>query len=248
MYDFKDKVVVVTGGSNGIGETTVREFAKANATVILNYYSDSTKAKQIVDDMKKDGKIVVLKQGSVDDESFIKEMFLEVSKEFGKIDILINNAGITKDEFLMISKVEDINKVIDTNLKGVILCSKYVTPYMISNRRGKIINMSSVAAFSGNAAQTIYSATKAGIIGFTKSLAKELARYNIHVNTIAPGFITTNMTSKLPKKMLEKYIESIPLHKFGEPRDISQLIQFLCSEECNYIIGQVLTIDGGLTC
>lgn len=248
MYNFENKVVVVTGGSNGIGETIVREFAKANAKVVLNYRSDSVKANQILEDLRAKGYSVTLKQGSVEDEDFIKNMFKEVNEEFGRIDILVNNAGITKDAFLMISKSKDIESVINTNLKGVMLCSKYVAPYMINHKSGKIINMSSVSGLRGTIGQTAYSASKAGIIGFTQSLAKELARYNIHVNAIAPGFIETNMTNKLSSRLKKEYSDRIPLGKFGATKDIAYLVQFLCTDECKYIIGQTIAIDGGLSC
>lgn len=248
MFDFKDKVVVVTGSSNGIGEAVLRKFAQSGATVILNYRSDTEKALKIQEECALAGQKVVLKQGSVSDEVFVKNMMTEIANEFGKIDILINNAGITKDGFLMTSKITDIESVLDTNLKGVLLCCKYVIPHMVKEKRGKIINISSVSALKGSSTQSVYSATKAGIIGVTQSLAVELSKFNIDVNAVAPGFIETKMTNKLSSRLKEKYVSQIPKGRFGSCEEVANVVQFLSSDLASYIVGQTISIDGGLTC
>lgn len=248
MFDFSNKVVVVTGGSGGIGGAVVRMFAANNATVVLVYRSNTESASRIANECESLSGKVILKQGSVADADFVKTMFYDINKQFGHIDMLINNAGINKDGFLMTSKVADIQKVVDTNLMGVILCSKLVTPYMIQKKCGKIINTASVSALKGTSGHSIYSAAKAGVIGLTKSLAVELARFNIEVNAVAPGFIKTKMTDKLPTAIRENYMSMIPMKKFGESTDVANLIEWLCSDLCNYITGQTIVIDGGLSC
>lgn len=248
MDNFRGRVIVVTGASNGIGAEIARTFAGLQATTILNYHNDMVSAQAIKDSCEKAGGKVILKKGSIADIDFVKNLIKEVVEEYGKIDYLINNAGINKDGFLMTAKLEDIERVVNTNLYGTINCCKMVIPNMIKNKYGKIINIASVAGIKGSAGQTIYSSTKAGIMGLTRSLALELARFNIQVNSIAPGFIDTAMTKKLPAKITDEYIKVIPVNRFGECSDVANLVKFLCSDECNYIIGQNIVIDGGLTC
>ena len=168
--------------------------------------------------------------------------------EYGRIDFLVNNAGINKDGFLMTTKLEDIQRIVDTNLLGTIRSCKMVIPHMIKNKSGKIINIASVAGIKGSIGQTAYSATKAGIIGLTRSLALELSRFNIQVNAVAPGFINTEMTKKLPERVKSEYANTIPIKRFGEAAEVANLVKFLCSDECSYILGQTIVIDGGLSC
>lgn len=244
---FRGKVVLVTGGSNGIGAEIVKKFASLGSKVILNYNCNTEAAKIIKCECEEQGGTVFLKQGDVSDEAFVKEMFQAVSQDIGNINYLVNNAGINKDGFLMTSNIKDIDNVISTNLKGTIYCCKYVIPYMINNRQGAIVNISSVSGIKGTIGQTIYGGTKAGIIGLTKALAVEMAKYNIRVNSISPGFINTRMTEKIPSKMKQEYIKAIPVKRFGECSEIADLVEFLLSEKSSYIDGQNIVIDGGLT-
>lgn len=245
--DFRHKVVLVTGASNGIGAEIVRRCSALGAKVVLNYNSDTEAAQAIQKDCEKKGGIVFLKQGDVSDEEFIKEMFQSVSKEVGKVEYLVNNAGINRDGFLMTSSIRDIDTVVDTNLMGTIYCCKYALSHMISNRKGVIVNISSVSGFKGTSGQTIYGSTKAGIIGLTKALAIEMAKYNIRVNSISPGFINTRMVEGITPKLQEEYLNAIPLKRFGECSEVADLVEFLLSEKSKYIDGQNIVIDGGLT-
>lgn len=245
--EFKDKVVLITGASNGIGAETARRFASFGARVVLNFYSDVEAAEKIKKECAKDGQTIILIQGNVADEAFVKEMFKKVSNEVGKVEFLINNAGINRDGFLMTSKVADIDKVIDTNLQGTIYCCKHAFSHMISNRGGVIVNVASVSGIKGSIGQSIYGATKAGIIGLTKALAVEMARNNIRVNSISPGFIDTRMVHKIPQRLKDEYLNAIPMKRFGECSEVVDLIEFLLSSKSKYIDGQNIVIDGGLT-
>lgn len=248
MQEFQGKVIVVTGGSNGIGAEIVRTFSRLGATVLLNYNHSHEAALAIEEECQQFDGSVILKQGSIEDIEFIKQMFKEVMVEYGRIDFLVNNAGINKDGFLMTTKLEDIQRIVDTNLLGTIRSCKMVIPHMIKNKSGKIINIASVAGIKGSIGQTAYSATKAGIIGLTRSLALELSRFNIQVNAVAPGFINTEMTKKLPERVKSEYANTIPIKRFGEAAEVANLVKFLCSDECSYILGQTIVIDGGLSC
>lgn len=242
----KDKVAIVTGASKGIGKAIAINFAKEGAKVVINYRSDDDGAKSVESEIKNNGGIAVLHKGDVSKFSVAEELMKFSVEQFGRIDILVNNAGITKDTLLLRMKEEDFDNVINVNLKGSFNCAKQVAPIMIKQRYGKIVNISSVIGLIGNAGQVNYAASKAGIIGMTKSLAKELATKNINVNAIAPGFIETDMTDVLSDKTKDLIMSHIPLKRMGSANDIANTAVFLSSELSNYITGQVITVDGGM--
>lgn len=242
----KDKVAIVTGASKGIGKAIAINFAKEGAKVVINYRSDDDGAKSVESEIKNNGGIAVLHKGDVSKFSVAEELMKFSVEQFGRIDILVNNAGITKDTLLLRMKEEDFDNVINVNLKGSFNCAKQVAPIMIKQRYGKIVNISSVIGLIGNAGQVNYAASKAGIIGMTKSLAKELATKNITVNAIAPGFIETDMTDVLSDKTKDLIMSHIPLKRMGSANDIANTAVFLSSELSNYITGQVITVDGGM--
>lgn len=239
MSDFKDKIVLITGGSRGIGKAIAESFAERGATVIVTY-------KNSIDENYFNSKNIHHYKCDVADLKSVQEITDKIIKEHTKIDILVNNAGITKDGLLMRMSEEDWDTVIDTNLKGVFNMTKAVSRNMMSKRYGKIINITSIVGIMGNAGQANYVASKAGVIGFTKSIAKELASRNIYVNAVAPGFIATEMTDKLTEEVKQNYLNSIPLKKFGTGEDIAKAVMFLASEESDYITGQTLCVDGGI--
>lgn len=239
-----DKICIVTGGSRGIGRSICVELAKAGATVVINYNSNEGAAQRVLEEIKALGKEAIIYKANVAKSKEIIEMVDVIHEKYGRIDVLVNNAGITKDSLLLRMKEQEWDKVIDTNLKGVYNTSKACIKYMVKQRQGKIINISSIVGIFGNAGQVNYAAAKAGVIGFTKSLAKELGSRGITVNAIAPGFVKTDMTSQLLEKHdLEK---NIPLKRVGLPEDIAHGVVFLSSDMASYITGQVLSIDGGL--
>lgn len=242
-----NKNVLVTGGTRGIGEAISREFAKKGYDLIINYVNSNDKAQNLKQELEKEYNIKVLPiQTDISNEISIKNMVDTAINEFGKIDVLVNNAGITKDALLMRMKKEDFEDVINVNLLGTFNVTKNVIPYMIKQRSGRIINISSVVGVSGNAGQTNYSASKAGIIGFTKSLAKEVASRNILVNAVAPGFIETQMTDVLKQEVKEEIAKNIPLRRMGTPEDVANVVKFLAGEQSSYITGQVINVDGGM--
>lgn len=242
----KDKVAVVTGASKGIGKAIAINFAKEGAKVVVNYRSDDNGAQDVVKEIEKNGGIGVLHKGDVSNFSTAEEMIKFCVEKFGKIDVLVNNAGITKDTLLLRMKEEDFDNVINVNLKGSFNCVKHAAPFMIKQRYGKILNISSVIGLIGNAGQINYAASKAGVIGMTKSLAKELGGKGINVNAIAPGFIETDMTSVLSEKIKETILSHIALSKMGCVDDVANLAVFLASDLSSYITGQVITVDGGM--
>lgn len=242
-----NKNVLVTGGTRGIGEAISREFAKKGYDIIINYVKSNKRAEKLKDELESTYNIKVLPiQADLASETEINNMVDVAIKEFGKIDVLVNNAGITKDALLMRMKKEDFEDVINVNLVGTFNVTKNVIPYMIKQRSGRIINISSVVGVSGNAGQTNYSASKAGIIGFTKSLAKEVASRNILVNAVAPGFIETQMTDVLKQEVKEEIAKNIPLRRMGTPEDVANVVKFLAGEQSSYITGQVINVDGGM--
>ena len=241
-----NKVALVTGGAKGIGKQIAITLAEQGYNIILNYRSENEELKELISIIEDNGVECLPVKGDVasyeDCESFIAKAI----EKFGKIDVLVNNAGITKDMLLMRMKKEDFEQVIDVNLVGTFNVTKQVIPYMIKARSGRIINISSVVGISGNAGQTNYSASKAGIIGFTKSLAKELASRNILVNAVAPGFIQTSMTDVLKDEVKQQIENNIPLKRIGNAQDVANVVKFLASEESSYITGQVINVDGGM--
>lgn len=240
------KIAVVTGGSRGIGKAVAERLASEGAVVIINYNGSCECAKKVKQGiLDKGGKAEIL-QCDVSEfaacESFIKEII----GTYGRIDILVNNAGITRDELVMRMSEKDFDDVISTNLKGTFHCIRFASRHMMKQRQGRIINMSSVVGVTGNAGQANYAASKAGVIGLTKSVARELASRNITVNAIAPGFIETEMTEVLPEKIKEEIKGNIPFGTLGKPEDVAAAVMFLASEEAGYITGQVLHVDGGM--
>ena len=240
------KVVLVTGGSRGIGREVVEVYAENGYDVVINYVSDKTDVEGIKKEFEEKGVKCLLVKADVSKAEDVNNMVEEAIKEFGKIDVLVNNAGITRDTLLMRMSEEDFDKVIEINLKGTYLVTKAVTKYMMKKRQGSIINLASVVGIVGNAGQCNYSASKAGIIGFTKSVAKELASRNIRANAVAPGFIATDMTSVLSDSVKENINAQIPLKRMGTAREVAEVIYFLGSEKSSYITGQVINIDGGM--
>lgn len=244
--NLKGKNALVTGGSRGIGKAIVLELAREGANVALTYISNEDRAKEVIGEVESyDVKGLAIK-ADVSKEEEVNNMIEIVNSELGGIDILVNNAGITKDNLLIRMKTEDWDDVINTNLKGVYLCTKAVVRGMMKKRYGKIVNIASVVGISGNAGQGNYSASKAGIIGFTKSIAKELGSRGININGVAPGFVETDMTNVLNEKIKEEMLNQIPLKRFARPEDIANVVVFLCSEKANYITGQIINVDGGM--
>ncbi|SFL98056.1 3-oxoacyl-[acyl-carrier-protein] reductase [Gracilibacillus orientalis] len=242
----KDQVALITGASRGIGREIALTFSSKGAKVVVNYSGSEDKAQEVVDKIIADGGEAIKIKANVSDENDVKAMVKEITKTFGSLDILVNNAGITKDNLLMRMSEADFDDVIDINLKGVFLCTKAVTRQMMKQKSGRIINVSSVVGISGNAGQANYVSAKAGVIGLTKTTAKELAARNILVNAIAPGFIATDMTNKLTEEQQEQMLALIPLNKLGKAEDVANVALFLASEQANYVTGQTIPVDGGM--
>ena len=241
-----NKVAVITGGTRGIGKQIAISLAKNGYDIAINYRTENDDLKNLINQINEIGVKISTYKCDVSDFSSSEEFIKSIISEFGKIDVLINNAGITKDGLLMRMKKEDFQSVIDVNLVGTFNITRNVIPHMIKAKAGRIVNISSVVGVSGNAGQTNYSASKAGIIGFTKSLAKEVASRNITVNAVAPGFIQTQMTDVLKDDVKEEILKQIPLKRFGTTEDVANVVKFLVSEESTYITGQVINIDGGM--
>lgn len=242
----KGKTVLVTGASRGIGRSIALAFAKEGANLVINYTSNQAAAEAVVEEIQGFNVKALAVQADISKEEDVSSLMEEIKDNFGGVDILVNNAGVTKDNLFVRMKEEDWDRVIDVNLKGTFLCSKAVVRQMIRQKYGRIINMSSVVGVLGNPGQANYCASKAGVIGFTKALAREVATKNITVNAIAPGFIETDMTDVLPENIKEALIDSIPMKKYGKPEDISNLVVFLSSDKASYITGQVIHVDGGM--
>lgn len=241
-------IVLVTGGSRGIGRATCLAFAKAGYDVAVNYAGNQAAAEdtaQACRELNPEGKVAVY-AANVADADAVDAMFKAVKADFGALDVLVNNAGITRDNLIALTKPEDFDAVVATDLRGVFLCMKAASRIMMRQRHGRIINVSSVVGLRGNAGQVSYSAAKAGVVGMTKSLAKELGRRNITVNAVAPGFIQTDMTGALDDKQKATATQNIPLNRLGTPEDIAGVIAFLASDAAAYITGQVLPVDGGM--
>ncbi len=241
-----DKVAMITGATRGIGKQIALTLANEGYNIVLNYRTENDELKQLKNEIESKNVKCLAVQGDVTNFEDCKQMIESTIEEFGKIDVLVNNAGITKDMLLARMKEEDFKQVIDVNLVGTFNMTKNVISYMMKARNGRIINISSVVGIAGNAGQTNYSASKAGIIGFTKSLAKEVASRNILVNAVAPGFIETNMTDVLKQEVKDEIAKNIPLKRMGTPQDVANVVKFLASEDSSYITGQVISVDGGM--
>ena len=244
MDRVKDKVIIITGGAGGIGKETAKLLAKEGAKVVI-FDINEERLIEAKKEIEKYGIVKAIKADVTDFKS-VSDAVNKVYEKFGKIDVLINNAGITRDGFLSKMDLEDWNKVIAVNLTGVFNTTKAVVPYMLERGEGNIISISSVVGVYGNIGQTNYAASKAGIIGMTKTWAKELGRKGIRANAVAPGFIKTEMTAKVPEKVINIMIEKTPLGRMGEPEDVANLLLFLSSDESSFINGQVIGVDGGL--
>lgn len=240
------KVALVTGASRGIGRAIALRLAGEGAKVAINYAGNTTKAEAVKAEIEENGGEAIMVQADVADSSAVEAMVAKVTEAFGQIDILVNNAGITRDGLLMRMKEEDFDAVVNTNLKGVFHCTKTVSKLMMKKRSGRIINMASVVGIMGNAGQTNYAAAKAGVIGFSKSAAKELAARGITVNVVAPGFIDTDMTATMTDKAKELTLTGIPMKKMGTPEDVANAVLFLASDCASYITGQTVNVDGGM--
>ncbi len=241
-----NKTAIVTGGTRGIGKAIVLELAKSGCNVAFNYSKSDDLANELVKEMEALGVKAMAKKADVSDFESAKDMVKEVKDEFGQIDYLVNNAGITRDKLLAMMKEDDWDDVININLKSVYNFSKAVIMTMVKQKRGNILNITSVSGIAGVAGQTNYSASKAGMIGFTKALAKEVGKANINVNAIACGFVETDMTSELPEEYKKKMTDMTSLKRFGTTDDVAKIAMFLLSDDAKYITGQVLSVDGGL--
>lgn len=241
------KIALVTGASRGIGRQVALTLAKKGAMVIVNYNGSQARAEDVEKEIVAEGGKAVVYGCDVSDFAKAEDMIKSIIKEYGSIDILVNNAGVTRDNLLMKMSEEDFDKVISTNLKGAFNCIKHVSRQMLRQKSGRIVSISSVVGIAGNAGQANYAASKAGIIGLTKSAAKELGSRGITVNAIAPGYVETEMTEVLSEELKEKMVENIALRRAGKPEDIANAVAFLVSEEASYITGQVISVDGGMT-
>ena len=242
--DFTGKIALVTGSGRGIGKAIAQKLSEIGATIVINDVSDS--AELTAQEIRASGKASLFIKGSVSSSQEVNSMMEKIISTFGRIDILVNNAGITRDQLTLRMTDEEWDAVMAVNLKGVFLCTRAALKYMMKQRGGRIINISSISGITGNPGQVNYCAAKAGIIGITKTVSKEMASRGITVNAIAPGFIETDMTQKLSDKLKEEFSRRIPAGYFGTPRDVAEAVAFLTSDEARYITGQVLCVDGGL--
>lgn len=246
MYGLEGKVALVTGAGRGIGSEIAKSLAAEGAAVIVNYGGNAAAAQKTVDEILENGGSAEKYQCDVSDFTAAAEMIQYIVNKYKKLDILVNNAGITKDGLMMKMSEEDFDQVLSVNLKGTFNCIRHVSRQMLKQRSGRIINMSSVVGLAGNAGQANYAASKAGVIGVTKSAAKELASRGITVNAIAPGYIDTDMTSVLSDSVKENVLSAIPLGRMGSVKDIADMAVFLASDKASYITGQVISVDGGM--
>ncbi len=246
MSHLEGRVAIVTGGSRGIGRAVAVELAQRGALVVVNYHSNAAAAEEVASTIQSAGGQALALRADVSDFSQAEDLIKRVIDQYGQLDILVNNAGTTRDMVIMMMPEADWDAVITTNLKSAYNCSKAAVKAMIRKRYGRIINMSSVAGIAGNAGQTNYSASKAGLIGFTKALAREVAARNITVNAVAPGFIPTDLTESVPEEIKAASLETIPLKRWGTPQEVAYAVAFLASDEAAYITGHVLSVDGGM--
>lgn len=246
MANLTNKVAVVTGASRGIGRAIALQLAKLGAKVVVNYSGSQEKAEAVVSEIVENGGAAIAVQANVANSDDVTTLMKTAVKTYGSLDILVNNAGITRDNLLMRMKEEEWDAVINTNLKGVFLCTKAVSRQMMKQRAGRIVNIASIVGVAGNPGQANYVAAKAGVIGLTKTTAKELAARNIYVNAVAPGFIDTEMTQELPEDVKTQMLAQIPLAKLGKPEDVAKVVAFLASDDASYMTGQTLHVDGGM--
>ena len=244
--ELRDKLALVTGASRGIGRAVALELASRGAFVIINYAQNESAAREVLSQVENSGGKGEIRQFDVSDFSKVQDEINRIGDELGRLHILVNNAGITKDGLLVRMKEEDWDWVFSVDLKGVFNCTRAAAKIMMKQRYGRIINITSITGEMGNAGQVNYSAAKAGIIGFTKATARELGLRGITVNAVSPGFIETDMTHNLPQNVREKYIEGIPLGRFGSPEDVAKVVVFLASDDASYITGEVVRVNGGL--
>lgn len=244
--NFEGKTVIVTGGSRGIGRAIALDFAKSGANVVVNYNRNAEKAEEVVKEIEAIGPKGLAVQCNVSNQEDVDGLLKATVDTFGTVDFLINNAGITKDTLILRMKENDWDAVVDTNLKGTFMTTKVIGKYMLKKKSGRIVNITSVVGLMGNAGQSNYAASKAGVVGFTKSIAKEFASRGLTVNAVAPGFIESDMTDVLSDDVKEMYSKAIPLGKMGKPEDVANAVKFLCSDMSKYITGQVIQVDGGM--
>lgn len=250
MSEATNKVALVTGGNQGIGAAVSTRLASDGFFVVINHHSDSSKqaAEELAETLEREYNVeTMVVQADVSDFEAVKDMVASVKERFGRVDVLVNNAGITRDGLVMRMSSEQFDSVIDTNLGGAFNCLRHVVPIMVKQRSGRIINISSVVGVHGNAGQVNYSASKAGMIGMTKSAAKELGGRNITVNAVAPGFIETAMTAQLDEKANAALTDRIALNRLGQANDVAACVSFLASDDASYVTGQVLGVDGGIS-
>ncbi len=246
MMNSERKTAFITGASRGIGRAIALRLAKDGFNIVVNYSKSEKSAEEVVNEVKKYGVDAMAVKCDVSQYEDVEKAIDEIVKKFGNIDVVVNNAGITKDNLILKMSESDWDEVIDVNLKGTFNVIKFASKYMIKKRKGKIINITSVVGMIGNAGQANYAASKAGVIGLTKSAAKELASRGITVNAVAPGFIETDMTNVLKEEIKENMLKSIPLKRAGKPEDVAELVAFLASDASDYITGQVINVDGGM--
>lgn|SRR5690554_2558195 len=244
--NLENQVAIVTGGAVGIGRAIAKRLAELGAIVMVNYNSSANKAQELVEELEAKGLKADCMQANIANFEDAKKLINHTFEKYNRIDILVNNAGITADNLIMRMAEEDFDRVIDVNLKGTWNCSKHVIRYMMKAKRGKIINISSIVGLVGNFGQSNYSASKAGIIGLTKSLAKEVGKRGINVNAVAPGFIQTKMTDSLPEDLKADVMKNIPLNRLGDVNEVANVVAFLSSDLSSYITGQVISVDGGM--
>lgn len=245
--DLSDRVAIVTGSGRGIGRAIALRLSETGASVIVNDVGDMAPAEEVAEEIRRLGQNSLVVAADVTKSADVASLVDTVVEKYGKVDILVNNAGITRDQLIMRMSDDDWDKVLEVNLKSVFLCSKAVLRHMMKQRWGRIVNISSIVGLIGNPGQANYSSSKAGIIGLTRTIAKEVASRGITANAIAPGFIDTPMTQQLPEERRQALMDQVPLGFLGTPRDVAEAVAFLASEEARYITGQVLTIDGGIS-
>ena len=246
MAEFKDKVALVTGASRGIGRAVAIELASRGVFVVVNYAQNEAAAREVLSTIENSGGKGEIRHFDVANTTVVQDEIGKIGEQLGGLHILINNAGITRDGFIVRMKEEDWDMVLSVDLKGVFNCTRAAAKIMMKQKYGRIINITSIIGEMGNSGQVNYSAAKAGIIGFTKSAAKELGSRGITVNAVSPGFIETDMTRNLPENIRNKYVEGIPIGRFGTPEDVAKVIAFLASDDASYITGEVVRVNGGL--